>query len=150
MTGQFSRRLRGAEGERAPLPLPPGPVSNGEFVPLPMSPRDRALDQLIRNKIDETARRLRMDRRGFLRGAGAVAASLAAIELAGCSSPRSAAPTSFPRAPHGGTYAVPPATDKQACEAALGGNGEFIFDVHTHYATPGGPWVHNAMPTLRA
>ena len=48
----------------------------------------------------------------------------------------------------GGTYGLRSATDGDACTVALGGHGEFIFDVHTHYATPGGPWVHDAPETV--
>ena len=66
------------------LPLRAGPVSNGEFVPAAETARDRAINELIRSSIDDAARRLGMDRRRFLQSAGAVAASLAAFELAGC------------------------------------------------------------------
>ena len=48
--------------------------------------RNRALNELVRRSIDESAPRLGVDRRRFLQGAVAVAASLAAFELAGCSS----------------------------------------------------------------
>ncbi|HKH88003.1 MAG TPA: amidohydrolase family protein [Acidimicrobiales bacterium] len=146
--GQFTRRLRSEEGASAPLPLPPGPVSNGEFVPWPATSRDRSVERLIRDAVDEAARRGRIDRRSFMKSAGAVAASLAAFELAGCSSPASSARATTSTMSPGGTYTVPPTTDRHACEVALGGSGEFIFDVHTHYATPGGPWVHNAPETV--
>ena len=83
--GPFSRRLRDRHDDH--LPLAAGPVSNGEFVPAPEGPRDRKVNELIRTNIDDAARRLGVDRRRFLQGAGAVAASLAAFELAGCASP---------------------------------------------------------------
>jgi hypothetical protein len=35
-----------------------------------------------------------------------------------------------------------------ACAQALGGKGEFIFDVHTHHVMPDGPWRHNAPETV--
>ena len=84
--GPFSRRLRDRQDDQ--LPLSAGPVSNGEFVPAGEGARDRAVNELIRETIDDSARRLGLDRRRFLQGAGAVAASLAVFEFAGCASPR--------------------------------------------------------------
>ena len=46
------------------------------------------------------------------------------------------------------TYHTAPPGDADHCAAVLGGDGEFIFDVHTHYATPGGAWVSNAPETV--
>jgi hypothetical protein len=119
-----------------------GPVSNGEFVPAAPTARDRAVNALIRRSIDDASRRIGVDRRRFLQGAGAVAASLAAFELAGCSSP--AARQSGAR--RGGHFTVPPPEDTAACEHALAGS-EFIFDVHTHHVVPNGPWVQNSPET---
>ena len=86
--GLFSRRVRERDDDLL-LPLPAGPVSNGEFVPAAADATDRAVDRLVRATVDDAARRTGMDRRSFLHGAGAVAASLAAFELAACSSPSS-------------------------------------------------------------
>lgn len=137
--GRFARRLRDYDEH---LPLAAGPVSNGEFVPAAPSARDRAVNALIRRSIDDASRRTGVDRRRFLQGAGAVAASLAALELAGCSSgaTRQAGPG------RGGHFTVPPPEDTAACEHALTGS-EFVFDVHTHHVVPGGPWVQNAPET---
>jgi hypothetical protein len=100
---------------------------------------------LIRSSIDDAARRAGVDRRRFLQGAGAVAASLAAFELAGCSS--TAAPGRTAQgAGRGGHFKTPPTTDTVACHEALSGS-EFIFDVHTHHVIPGGPWVDNSPET---
>ena len=141
--GPFSRRLRDQSDDH--LPLAAGPVSNGEFVPAPESPRDRTVNELIRESVDDAARRLGVDRRRFLQGAGAVAVSLAAFELAGCSSP-SHRQTSAPPRPRGGRFTAPPPTEAAACQDALAGS-EFIFDVHTHHVIPSGPWVQNAPET---
>ena len=138
--GRFARRLRDRHDDF--LPLSAGPVSNGEFVPAAPTTRDRAVNALIRTTIDEASRRLGVDRRRFLQGAGAVAASLAALELAGCSS--NAAPQAGAR--RGGHFKVPPPEDTAACEHALTGS-EFIFDVHTHHVIPSGPWVQNSPET---
>jgi hypothetical protein len=133
----------------APLPLPPGPVSNGEYVPGPPRARDQAVQQEIRQSIDDAAAAVGMDRRRFLQTAGGVAASLAVFNLAACShsappaSPHASGPTS-----PAGTFAVPPATDLPACEHALANQGEFIVDVHTHHVMPDGPWRHIAPATV--
>ncbi len=144
--GPFSRRQRDRHDDQ--LPLTAGPVSNGEFVPAAAGPRDRAVNELIRASIDESARRLGMDRRRFLQGAGAVAASLAAFELAGCSSAPAShgQAVSHPRG-RGGRFNVPPPEDTAACQQALT-SSDFIFDVHTHHVVPSGPWAQNAPETV--
>lgn len=138
--GRFARRLRDAHDDV--LPLLSGPVSNGEFVPAAPTAHDRAVNASIRRTIDDACRRSGVDRRRFLQGAGAVAASLATLELAGCSSTA----TSHASLRHGGHFTVPAPEDTAACEHALSGS-EFIFDVHTHHVIPGGPWVQNAPET---
>lgn len=149
---RFSRSKRDQDGRFGHLPIPAGPVSNGEFVPAAASARDRLTNDLIRSSIDEAARRLHMDRRRFLQSAGAVAASLAAFELAGCGgTTRSGSSKSSGNSPgttRGGTFSAPSPDDTAACQQALNGNGEFIFDVHTHHVIPSGPWVNNAPETV--
>src|SRR4051812_16866440 len=112
------------------LPLPPGPVSNGEFVPPAASAQDHALARMMVERSDTSARRAGMDRRRFLHGAGGVAAALAVYNLAACSSGRpggsaqgtttsgSSSTTTVP----GGTFTVPSSDDIAACEEALSGN----------------------------
>src|SRR5580692_2250877 len=100
---RFSRRRRNDEEAPTPLPLHAGPVSNGEFVPAAASAHDRDVNRIIRASIDTAAQRLGMDRRRFLQGAGAVAATLAAFELAGCSSPGTTV-RSLKGARRGGTF----------------------------------------------
>src|SRR5205814_1316592 len=58
------------------LPLPPGPITNGEFVPHPPSRRDAAILREMLDASDAAARRAGVGRRSFLRGAGGVAAAL--------------------------------------------------------------------------
>ena len=146
--GRFTRRQRDLHGSGEPLPLPSGPVSNGEFVPATETARDRVVNQLIKSSIDESAACLGMDRRRFLQGAGAVAASLAVFELAACSNTATTRGASSHEAGHGGTFAAPSPQDTEACQQALASNGEFIFDVHTHHVIPSGPWVQNAPETV--
>ncbi len=143
--GPFSRRLRDRPDDQ--LPLDARPVSNGEFVPAAAGARDRKVNALIRASIDDSARRVGVDRRRFLQGAGAVAASLAAFEFAGCASPPAAHPQAAARPRgKGGRFKVPPPEDTAACQQALTGS-EFIFDVHTHHVIPTGPWVDDSPST---
>jgi len=147
IVGRFSRKLRNQANDL--LPLRAGPVSNGEFVPAPSSTRDRATDAVIRSTVDDAVRRLGVDRRRFLQSTGAVAASLAAFELAGCSGVASSSrsPQSSRRS-HGGTFTTPSPLDTAACQQALASNGEFIVDVHTHHVIPNGPWTQAAPETV--
>jgi hypothetical protein len=142
---RFSRHQRDQAEDSAPLPLWAGPISNGEFIPGPQSAHDRAINAIIRSHIDSSARKLGVDRRRFLQGAGAVAAALAAFELAGCS-PTIAThkSSSAARTGRGGTFNTPPPEDTAACQEVLGDAGGFIFDVHTHHVIPNGPWVQNS------
>ncbi len=143
-TGPFSRRLRDRPDDQ--LPLHAGPVSNGEFVPAAPGEEDRKVNALIRESIDGSARRAGVDRRRFLLGAGAVAATLAVFEFAGCGSPPGSHPKAGSARGKGGRFNVPPPEDTAACEQALTGS-EFIFDVHTHHVIPTGAWVDDAPET---
>jgi hypothetical protein len=155
------RRL--ADEAPDPLPLCPGPVSNGEFVPAAPTAHDVALRRAMEDAVSSAARRSGMDRRRFLRSAGGIAASLATYELAACSGSRarSASAASAPAttglvtttqpattAAPGGSYTTPPPEDVAACEHALDATDTFVFDVHTHHVMPDGPWRHNAPATV--
>jgi len=133
-----------------PLPLPPGPITNGEFVPRPPSARDVRIHAEMCDTVDRAARRAGVDRRTFLRGAGGVAAALATYNLAACSSKRapSAATSTTTTSAPGGSFSSPAPDDVAACDAALQSQGEFIFDVHTHHVMPDRPWVQNAPETV--
>jgi hypothetical protein len=147
IAGRFSRKRR--DQEQASLPLPAGPVSNGEFVPAESNARARATNALIRSEIDDAARRLGVERRRFLQSAGAIAASLAAFELSGCSGTVSSTRTSqTPRRGKGGTFTTPSPLDTAACQETLASNAEFIVDAHTHHVIPNGPWATNAPETV--
>ena len=134
------------------LPLPPGPITNGEFVPRPPSSHDDDIRREMLRVTDEAARRAGVDRRAFLRGAGGVAAALAVYNLAACSSKRSpstaaTSTTTAPSAP-GGSFSSPSPEDIPACVEALANQGEFIFDMHTHHVMPDRPWRQNAPATV--
>jgi predicted TIM-barrel fold metal-dependent hydrolase len=135
--GRRARRQRDSDLD-AVLPIPPGPVSNGEFVPADATASDRATGAAMRAAIDDASKRAGVPRRQFLRTSAALAASLAALDACSASGTKS----------KGGAYRVPPAHDTAACEEALTGT-EFIFDVHTHHVVPNAPWRHNAPETVR-
>ncbi len=150
------RRDDDPEGEIR-LPLGVTPATNGEYVPDPPSRHDRDVARAALAHADEAARKAGIDRRRFLQTAGGVAAVLATIDLAACSSSASrASPPSHPSTTArtttsrpGGSYTVPPTHEVEACEHALGGNGQFVVDVHTHHVMPDGVWTKNAPDTVQ-
>lgn len=142
------------------LPVWPGSLSNGEFLPPPTSPREREIARQMLRRIETAADRTGVDRRRFLRSSGAMAASLAVLNACaagdGVLAPPSTSSTSStpPSTPQpstippsttepGGEYVVPEPEDEEACAIELGGD-EFIFDVHTHHVMPEGVWRDNA------
>lgn len=144
------RRRLDQEPDRTPaLPLHPGPASNGEFLPAPPSRRDRMVSAAAYERAAEAAALAGMDRRRFLQTSGGVAAVLATYNLAACSpgGEERAAPTtstSTSTTEPGGVFEVPEPSDVEACDAAMGDQGELIIDVHTHHVVPDGPWRENA------
>ncbi len=125
------------------LPLVPGEVSNGEFVPEPPSARDRAIVAEILRRSEELARRQGTSRRQFLQSASGVALSLAVFNsCARDRGPRRS--TGSSSTTRGGTFVVPDPTDAPACASVLGDGGEFIVDMHTHHVMPGGAWRQSA------
>jgi uncharacterized protein len=123
------------------LPIKFGPVSNGEFHPLPHSPLVREVIRRTYRLADDNARRLGISRRQFLTGATGAAATL--FVLGACSKEESGQRGESP----GGTLDVSEdaTTDTGAALEDLGGE-EFIFDVQTHYvnydlAAEGGEWT---------
>ncbi len=133
------------DDDRIQLPLVPGPVSNGEFLPARASAGDVQLAEAVLTRAATAADRLGIDRRRFLQTTGGMAALLAAVNVAACSGP--ARRLAVPRP--GGSYNVPPPEDLPACEHALSSRGEFIVDVHTHHVMPSLPWRTTAPDTLR-
>ncbi len=167
MTSQW-RRARDREPDRRPaLPIWPMETSNGEYVPRPPTARDRAVTRAVLDRIETAAARTGVDRRRFLTRTGAVAATLTVLNS--CASGRdgdtlppssstssssttstsTTATSSTTTTPStttepGGEYVVPEPEDAEACEIALGDQGEFIFDVHTHHVMPDGVWRDEA------
>lgn len=135
----FARRRRELDEADPALPLVPGEVSNGEFVPRPPTERDRWVAAEVLRRSEGIARRTGTTRRSFLQSTGGVALTLGVLN--GCS--RSGSDRSGRRSTTtvtGGRFDVPDPEDAAACAAALGGSGELIVDVHTHHVMPDGPW----------
>jgi uncharacterized protein len=121
------------DDDRSVPPIELGPISNGEYLPYPSTALTREARRRLRRITDDTAPRLNMSRRDFLRSSCGTAAAL--FVLAACSkdssssSPSSTARSSSP----GGTFSVPETatTDPDEAREVLGGD-EFVFDVQTH------------------
>lgn len=123
------------------LPIKFGPVSNGEFHPVPHSPVLREAIRRTHRLADENARRLGISRRRFLTSISGAAATF--FVLNACSSEESASRGTTP----GGTFDVSEdaTVDTGVALDELGGE-EFIFDVQSHYvnqdlALDGGEWT---------
>lgn len=149
MMSRWRRRLAQQPDCWPTLPLRPGPASNGEYLPPPRTRSDRALERAALDRVAVAADRIGMDRRRFLQTSGGVAAVLATFNAAACSGGGGdAAPTtsreSTTSTDPGGSFEVPDPEDVEACEEALVGGGELIFDIHTHHVVPDGPWRQNA------
>ncbi len=133
------------------LPLDFGPRSNGEFVPVPLTPVQRESMRRLRAVADDRARRLGMTRRQFL--ASAVGMTTAMAILNACSREEAAtgvaptpsppptptatpSPTAVPTptSEPGGSFEVPEEAveDVEAAEDLLAGD-ELVFDLQTHF-----------------
>jgi predicted TIM-barrel fold metal-dependent hydrolase len=108
------------------LPIELGPVSNGEYDPVPVSPVLRETARRAREFIDGHARRLGMSRREFLRTSMATAAVL--LVLDGCDSEARKSQDK----PRGGRLRVPPEATTEPT-VTRPPPGEFVMDVQTHF-----------------
>lgn len=102
------------------LPLSFDPVSNGEYLPPPVTPEARRAEAVAREWTDLGARRAGMSRRRFLKTSAAMAAVLLAID-------------STALARRGGRYLIDPAArwDQGLAETFFLA-GEFVFDMQGH------------------
>jgi len=121
------------EGKRLPIKI--DTTSNGEFVPVPLSARNRLGNRLAHEAATERAKRLGLSRRQFLISASGAASTLLAFNDANAMS--------------GGYFDVPPAAamDQQLAQATVGAKREFIFDVQGHFVDPSGAWTKKASPS---
>jgi predicted TIM-barrel fold metal-dependent hydrolase len=114
--------------ERDPgLPIKLGPVSNGEYDPVPLPPVLRETIRRARELCERNARRTGMSRREFLLSACGAATTLFVLNACTREAERRAG-----REP-GGSYQVSPeaTTSPEAAMEEVGGE-EFVFDVQGH------------------
>jgi hypothetical protein len=143
--GRWRRWRRDLDDGPPSLPIAPGELSNGEFVPRPATARDRRVARAMYDRSSLAADRLGLDRRRFLQGAGGVAASLTVLNACSSGSGRAAPTTTTTTTgatvpPTSSSYVVPPPEEVAECARQLTGRGELIVDIHTHHVMPDGPW----------
>jgi hypothetical protein len=116
-------------GERLPIKI--DTASNGEFVPLPLTPAQKAANAHARERVGEVARRRGIGRREFLTSLSGAAATLLALDEVQAA-----------HGARGGRFALAPdaAFDDGLATAELG-KREFVFDVQTHCVDPSGNWA---------
>ena len=117
------------EGKRLPIKL--DSTSNGEFVPVPLSPANGAANRLAHEYASRFSKNLKLDRRRFLVSACGAASTLLAFNAANAAAGRT-----------GGFFDLPQeaALDQQLARVQVGpAKNEFIFDVQGHFIdTPKG------------
>lgn len=143
-----ARHRRELDRGDPPLPLLPGEVGNGEFLPRPPTPRDRAIVDEILARAEAIAAGLGTSRRRFLQSAGGVALSLAVFDACASDAGRRAAPGTTSSSKPGGRFVTPDPTDPAACTSVLADGREFIVDMHTHHVMPAGSWRTAAPATV--
>src|SRR5882762_3722461 len=130
--GDREASMSDIDGTRLPIKL--DSTSNGEFAPVPLSPRNRLANRLAHEAADAHAKRLGLSRRRFLVSACGAASTLLAFNRANASS--------------GGYFDLPAeaALDEALAQASVGAKREFIFDVQGHFVDPSGAWVKKVSP----
>ncbi|HSA88978.1 MAG TPA: amidohydrolase family protein [Burkholderiales bacterium] len=121
------------QGRRLPIKL--DSTSNGEFVPVPLAPANRAANRLAHAAASENAKRLGLSRRQFLISSCGAASTLLAFNAAHGSA--------------GGFYDLAPeaALDGELARVQTGAaKPELIFDVQGHFidSPKGNPKNHEA------
>ncbi len=121
------------EGQRLPIKI--DATSNGEFVPVPLSPANLAGNRLAHEAASVNAKRLGLSRRDFLVSACGAASTLLSFNAANAAARKLS-----------GFFDIESAAalEPQLAQARVGGKGEFIFDVQGHFVDPTGAWVKTA------
>ena len=121
------------EGARLPIKL--DTTSNGEFLPVALSPANRQANRLAREAASRYAKRLGLTRREFLVSACGAASTLVAFNTAYAAAGRT-----------GGYFEIPADAplDLKLAQARVGSKGEFVFDVQGHFVDPSGAWLKTA------
>src|SRR5919198_4601880 len=72
---QLARCARADETERLKLPIPTQMVSNGEYMPVPQTEKQKKVEARINELADHASKKLNMSRRQFLASTGGMAAA---------------------------------------------------------------------------
>ncbi len=110
------------------MPLDVMPISNGEFIPLPATPEQRAIMALQEHEGERIRRKLGMSRRDFVRSAAALAVGFWAVDkITGgrAFADHTTGAECVLDNPHAQLNNLP---------------GEFIFDIQTHHVDEEGLW----------
>src|SRR5689334_2161389 len=118
--------MRGNDPEGARLPIKLDTTSNGEFLPVPLTPANRLANHLAHEAATRNANRIGVKRREFLVSACGAASTLLAFNTAHAAAGLT-----------GGFYDLPAeaALDLELA-ATTTGKHEFIFDVQGHFVDP--------------
>ena len=119
-------------GQRLPIKL--DTTSNGEFVPVPLSPVNHAANHIAQQSATVNAGRLGLGRRDFLLSACGASSTLLAFNAANATAGKT-----------GGFFDLraEAALEPQLAQASLE-KAEFIFDVQGHFVDPTSAWLKSA------
>ena len=76
---QIARCARADEGDPFPSPVPTRMVSNGEYMPVPQTEKQKRVEARIQELSEHASRKLGVDRRRFLKSTGGMAAAFLAM-----------------------------------------------------------------------
>jgi uncharacterized protein len=76
---QVARCARADEAEPFHSPVPTRMVSNGEYMPVPQTDKQKQVEARIQERVESASKKLGIDRRRFLAGPGGMAASFLAM-----------------------------------------------------------------------
>ncbi len=117
------RRMRPAETDAAPTPIPTQVVSSDEFCPIPQTERQARVEARLNDLAEGHAKRNGLSRRRFFQTAAGMATAFAAMnEVFG---------------PVFEVSSAEAASVDLAQQRAQGLAGQFVMDVHTHFLRPG-------------
>lgn len=118
-----TQKSRDQEDEDGRQPIPTRIVSNGEFMPIPQTAKQRQVELLVDEMATERAKALGMSRRSFMRSSVGAATALAALNVVhGCGD-------------DGDGFQIDDCATRDPAAAREALSGEFfIMDVQTHHA----------------
>jgi len=76
---ELAQCARADEAETFRSPVPTRHISNGEYMPIPQSDEQKRVEARIKELADDASKKLNVNRRRFLQGAGGLAASFVAM-----------------------------------------------------------------------